>query len=97
MPGVAKIDEDNKIIDFVEKPAEPQSKFAVYAEYIYPKTVLPKIKEYLDAGNSCDAPGNLVAYMYKQTPTYAYAFQGECYDIGTHEALAQVNELYKNK
>ena len=93
--GVAKLDEDMRIVDFVEKPAEPQSKYAVYAEYIYPKNVLPMIKTYLEEGNSCDAPGNLVAYMYKRLPTYAYAFNGVCYDVGTHEALAQVNETYK--
>ena len=95
--GVAKLDEEMKIVDFVEKPAEPQSKFAVYAEYIYPKEVLPEIKKYLNEGNSCDAPGNLVAYMYKKMPTYAYAFEGSCFDIGTHDALAEVNELYSNK
>lgn len=93
--GVAKLEEDMRIVDFVEKPAEPQSKYAVYAEYIYPKNVLPMIKTYLEEGNSCDAPGNLVAYMYKRLPTYAYAFNGVCYDVGTHEALAQVNEIYK--
>lgn len=93
--GVAKLDEDMRIVDFIEKPAEPQSKYAVYAEYIYPKNVLPMIKTYLEEGNSCDAPGNLVAYMYKRLPTYAYAFNGVCYDVGTHEALAQVNEIYK--
>ena len=92
--GVAQLDSEMKIIDFEEKPAEPKSKFAVYAEYIYPRSVLPEIKRYLEEGNSCDAPGNLVAYLYKKMPTYAYAFEGECYDVGTHEALAQVNELY---
>ena len=30
-------------------------------------------------------------------PTYAYAFEGECYDIGTHDSLAQVNEKYSQK
>lgn len=92
--GVAKLDESMQITDFEEKPAEPKSKYAVYAEYIYPREVLPEIKKYLEEGNSCDAPGNLVAYMYKKMSTYAYAFEGECYDVGTHEALAQVNELY---
>ena len=51
-------------------------------------------KTYLEEGNSCDAPGNLVAYLYKKMPLYAYEFSGECFDIGTHEALAEVNELY---
>ena len=95
--GVAQLDDEMKIVDFEEKPAEPKSKYAVYAEYIYPRNVLPKIKEYLDEGNSCDAPGNLVAYMYKKMPTYAYAFEGPCFDVGTHDALAEVNEIYSNK
>ena len=95
--GVANLDDEMKITDFVEKPAEPKSNYAVYAEYIYPKNVLPEIKKYLEEGNSCDAPGNLVAYLYKKMPTYAYAFNGVCYDVGTHEALAQVNEIYSKK
>ena len=92
--GVAELTEDRRIVGFEEKHAEPKSKYGVYAEYIYPREVLPKIKQYLDEGNSCDAPGNLVVYMYKQLPTYAYEFTGACYDIGTHEALAEVNSIY---
>lgn len=92
--GVALLDDENKILDFEEKPSEPKSKYAVYAEYIYPKEVLPVFKEYLQEGNSNDAPGNFVAYIYKKMPTYAYAFKGECYDVGTHDALAYVNEIY---
>ena len=95
--GVAELDDEMKMLGFVEKPAEPKSDYAVYAEYIYPKEVIPEIDNYLKEGNSCDAPGNLVAYIYKKMPTYAYAFTGECYDVGTHDALAQVNELYNNK
>ncbi len=92
--GVAELDSEMKIIGFEEKPAEPKSKYGVYAEYIYPKNLLPEIKKYLEEGNSCDAPGNLVVYMYKKTPTYAYAFEGACYDIGTHDALKMVNGIY---
>lgn len=95
--GVALLDSDMKILDFEEKPADPKSEYAVYAEYIYPKEVIPMIKQYLKEGNSCDAPGNLVAYLYKKMPTYAYEFEGPCYDIGTHEALAEVNNIYNNK
>lgn len=92
--GVALLDEEMKILNFEEKPAEPKSNFSVYAEYIYPRNVIPMIKQYLEEGNSCDAPGNLVAYLYQKMPMYAYAFEGPCYDIGTHEALAEVNEIY---
>ena len=92
--GIIEVDENWKMIGFEEKPAEPKSKYGVYAEYIYPRNLLPEVKKYLDEGNSCDAPGNLVVYMYKQLPTYAYEFTGVCYDVGTHEALAEVNQIY---
>ena len=44
-----------------------------------------------------DAPGNFVAWLYKQTDTYAFVFDGECYDVGTHESLKEVSELYRQK
>ena len=95
--GVAELDGDMKMIGFEEKPAEPKGKYAAYAEYIYPKAIVPEIKEYLESGNSCDAPGNLVKYFYSKMPLYGYEFTGDCFDIGTHESLAEVNEIYNNK
>ncbi|MNP17213.1 Glucose-1-phosphate thymidylyltransferase [compost metagenome] len=95
--GVAEVDEDMKIVGFEEKPQEPKSDYAVYAEYIYPKEILPEFKKYIEEGHSNDAPGNFVAYLHKKASTYAYAFNGECYDVGTHDALAYVNELYSKK
>ena len=95
--GVANLDEDMKILSFEEKPENPKGKYGVYAEYIYPKDVVPKIKTYLDEGNSCDAPGNLIGYMYQKMPTYAYIFSGNCFDVGTHDSLKYVNDLYNER
>lgn len=95
--GVCQVNEDMKLIGFEEKPAEPKSKYAGYAEYIYPKNVIPMFEEYLNEGYSNDAPGNFIQYIYNKKPTYAYAFKGDCYDVGTHDALAEVNDIYKNK
>ncbi|MDD2376630.1 MAG: nucleotidyltransferase family protein [Clostridia bacterium] len=95
--GVAEVDSEMKIIGFEEKPAEPKSKYVAYAEYLYPKSVIPMFKQYMEEGNSNDAPGNFLAYLHKKLPTYAYSFSGECYDVGTIESLAYVNELYNNK
>lgn len=95
--AVALADEDNKIIDLVEKPEKPKSDLAVYATYIYPKEILHYFNEYKLEGNNMDAPGNFPQYLYKKENIYAYEFKGECYDVGTHETLAIVNELYKNK
>ena len=92
--GVVETDENQKIIGFEEKPAEPKGRYAAYAEYLYPKEVIPVFKKYLEEGNNADAPGNFVAYLYKHMPVYAFPFEGQCYDVGTHESLAYVNKLY---
>jgi len=95
--GVVETDENMKVISFEEKPEQPKGKYAAYAEYYYPKNVLPVFKQYIEEGNKIDAPGNFVAYLHKKMPVYAFAFEGECYDVGTHESLALVNDIYKNK
>ena len=95
--GVVETDENMKIVGFEEKPEQPKGKYAATAVYLYPREVVPVFKQYIDEGNKPDAPGNFVAYLYKKLPVYGYAFEGEWFDVGTHEALAQVNELYSNK
>jgi len=95
--GVVQTDDDMRIIGCEEKPAEPKGRYGAYAEYLYPREVVPVFKRYIEEGNNIDAPGNFVAYLHKHMPVYAYAFTGECYDVGTHESLAYVNELYSKK
>lgn len=95
--AVAKTDENDKLIDLVEKPVNPESNIGVYATYVYPKEVINLIDIYLKEGNKPDAPGYLVEYIYKKLPTYIYRFNGNCYDVGTHESLKLVRQLYSIK
>lgn len=91
--AVAKIDETGKVLHLEEKPKEPKSDVAVFATYIYQKETIKKIRTYLDEGNSPDAPGNFPAWLYSKQPVYLYLFEGECFDIGTPDSYAYVNEL----
>ena len=95
--GIIQLDESGRIIDFEEKPEKPKSNIAAYAVYIYKKETLKLLDEYLKAGNNPDAPGNFSAWLFKREPVYGYLFNGTCYDIGTHEAYREVQELYKDK
>ncbi|MBQ6553907.1 MAG: nucleotidyltransferase family protein [Firmicutes bacterium] len=92
--GVVLLNEENRIIDFEEKPQQPKSNKAAFATYIYKKSTVPMIKQYLDAGNKPDAPGNFLAWLYKEKNVFAYVMNGECYDIGTHKALEEVNAIF---
>ena len=92
--GVAILAEDGQVLDMFEKPGKIISDTGLYASYIFKKETLPMFKEYLNEGNSPDAPGNFIAWLHKKKPVYCYRFEGECYDIGTHEMYNKLNEKF---
>ena len=87
-------DETGKVIAMEEKPAEPKSNLAAFAAYIYKKDTVPLIKQYLEEGNNPDAPGFFPSWLYKQKTVMTYAFDGDCYDIGTPKSYEEVNKIF---
>lgn len=92
--GVVLMDENDRVIDLEEKPQQPKSNKAAFATYMYTRETVKMVREYLDEGNSPDAPGYFLQWLHKKKPVYGYVMNGECYDIGTHKALAEVREIY---
>lgn len=93
--AVANLDEDGKVLSLAEKPKEPKSHTAIYATYMYLKETLPMIRQYLDEGNTPDAPGNFPSWLYTRKDVLAYRAPGICIDIGTPENYKDVCENYK--
>jgi len=95
--AVAILDDDGRVLDMAEKPAEPKSEWGVYATYFYGKDILPLLNTYIEEGNSPDAPGNFPSWLYKRMPVYAYRGEGTCIDIGTLENYKKTCEEYAGK
>ncbi len=90
------VTDDNGLVqEMVEKPSVPISNLAAFASYIYKKETLKLFKEYLDSGNNPDAPGFFPSWLCRKKSIYAYEFNGECYDIGTHKSYEEVNKIFK--
>jgi glucose-1-phosphate thymidylyltransferase len=77
-----ELDEDERLTSFVEKPEEPASTLAATAAYLYHRSYVPRIREYLADGNSPDQPGRLVAWFVPRVPVYGYRVTGDWRDIG---------------
>lgn len=92
--GVAVLGPDNRVLSLVEKPKDPPSDVGVYALYLYRRDTLPLFKQYLDEGNSKDAPGHFPEWLCTRRDVRAYLFTGECIDIGSPEAYRAVNERF---
>ena len=93
--GSIIVDNHARVLDFVEKPQNPESTLAGIALYYYRKDVLPLIDQYIAEGNNPDQPGRLVAWLYSRVETYAYPISGLWYDIGGKESLEASNEVFR--
>jgi glucose-1-phosphate thymidylyltransferase len=85
--GVVTLDGDGRLVDFVEKPADPPSTLAATATYLYHRDHVLLVDEYLAEGHSADQPGRLIGWLRARRPAYGWVFDEAWYDIGNAEQL----------
>lgn len=95
--GIVSVDEDGRIVGFVEKPEDPPSTLAATATYLYAREHARLVPSYLDEGNPPDQPGNYVAWLHTREPVYAYRFEGGWYDIGDPEQLLAADNRMRER
>lgn len=93
--GVVTIDENDKILNMVEKPSEPESHWCCPPFYYYTKKDATLIQKGINAGCGTDAPGSYIAWLSTQVPVHAMEMPGKRYDIGNLESYRLVEEEYK--
>lgn len=92
--GIMNTDEDNRIYEFEEKPAEPKSTKASMGLYIFNYKL---IRQYLidDANNPDSAHDfgmNIIPRLLEEgKKMYAYDFEGYWRDVGTIDSLWEAN------
>ncbi len=95
--GIVTLDPDKRIIDFEEKPGNPQTTLAAICMYLFSKDKLGLLEEYLREGNNPDAPGYYIQWLYKKTEVYGFAFGDKWYDIGDIIQYRKADEEYAGK
>jgi glucose-1-phosphate thymidylyltransferase len=83
--GVVGLDGD-RVVDFAEKPADPDSSLVSIACYGFPAESVGLLDAYLAEDNNPDEPGWFVQWLQNRTPTRAFTFDGAWFDIGTPES-----------
>ncbi len=87
--GVAKLDADNRIVMFQEKPREPAGEYAVPCIYILTPGSLALISDYIDHGENTDAPGHFIKWLSSRKPVYAFIFDTSIHCVGDIESYEQ--------
>ena len=95
--GVVKLDGSNKVINFEEKPQNPQSTLISTCVYYFPKEKLNLITDFLSSGNKADATGNYIKWLSETDGIYGFAFKESWYDIGDIKSLKEADSKYSNK
>ena len=93
--GVIAVDDDMKVLEMQEKPAEPVSNWAVPPFYIYSRKDLPLIKECMEHGCGFDAPGNLAHYLVGETTLHAWPMAGTRFDIGSMDSYREAQDKFQ--
>ena len=93
--GVVTIDDADRIVRMVEKPAEPESHWCCPPFYYYTRDDARLVEKGIEAGCGTDAPGSYIAWLCTQAPVHAMEMPGSRYDIGNLESYAKVQETYK--
>jgi glucose-1-phosphate thymidylyltransferase len=89
--GIVTLDEDDRIVGFVEKPADPPTTLCATAMYLYARSHAALVGTYLEGGNPPDQPGHFVAWLHRREAVYGYRAGGGWYDIGDAGQLLEAD------
>ena len=90
--GIVIADEDGRIQEFQEKPAEPKSNLASMGIYIFSWKVLKEALETLKDEPGCDFGKHIIPYCHnKGERLFAYEYNGYWKDVGTIDSLWEAN------
>lgn len=101
--GAPTMDDQGKVVGFVEKPENPVSTDVSIGLYLYEKGITALVKKYIEElkarGQRPDTTGEFVAWLAERIPVYSYTFGGETdhwIDIGTPEQYenAKTSDLF---
>jgi glucose-1-phosphate thymidylyltransferase len=93
--GVVALDEDDRVVEFAEKPADPKSTLCATATYLYHREHLPLVARYLEEGNAPDQSGSFFEWLRAREPVYGFRFDGFWLDIGDKEQLLAADNMLR--
>ena len=90
--GIVITDEENRIQEFEEKPAQPRSNLASMGIYIFSWPVLKEALKALSEQPACDFGKHIIPYCHdKKQRLVAYEYNGYWKDVGTLGSYWEAN------
>jgi len=90
------VDEERRIVEFVEKTVNPKTTLVGACVYAFPAGIDTKLRKYLRTGLPTDEPGRFIQWLHKQESVYGYMLQDYLWDIGTIEMYAAADKSFSH-
>ncbi len=95
--GVMQLDSDNRMIDFEEKPVEPQSTIASLGIYVIKRTLLIKLLETVVSEARYDLVKDIFIRYRRKLKIYGYMYDGYWNTLNNINAYVSVNMDFLKK
>ena len=95
--GIVEADADDRLVGFVEKPADPPSTLAATAMYLHHREHIALVADYLAEGNARDQAGHFIDWLHRREPVYAFRFSGTWLDIGDMGQLLEADNFMRRR
>jgi len=86
--------DDNIILDFVEKPENPETDLVGAVIYAFPRRIRDRLREYSELKLQCDEPGRFIEWLHKKETVYGYQLDDVVWDIGTLKAYEEIDRMF---
>ncbi|MEM3627364.1 MAG: nucleotidyltransferase family protein [Candidatus Bathyarchaeia archaeon] len=93
--ATAILNEEGRIVEFIEKPINPKTTLAGACLYIFPSRIKTKLREYVNLGMPRDEPGHFIQWLHKGEPVYGCMLKNHFWDIGTLKSYREANAYLK--
>lgn len=95
--GIMRVDSDNRIVDFEEKPLDPQSPIISLGIYVVSRALLIKLLETVVPEGRYDFSRDILARYKSKLKLYSYSYSGYWKAINSVQAYYDANMDFLNK
>ncbi|MBX5489563.1 MAG: glucose-1-phosphate adenylyltransferase [Chloroflexi bacterium] len=90
--GTLIVDDDQRVVEFEEKPARPRSTLISMGIYVFERPILEqRLEEDARSRSRHDFGGDILPRMVELDRVYAYRFRGYWRDVGTIQSYWEAN------